>query len=107
MNNILRECRLCRATSLDFEVVGDYVYGGNDQQKFYRCRSCDVAFLFPPTDEHQEVKFYAEEFEKFMEIRNSGGDRDWTGPESHIITNNDRQTSQNPRMPHCTGASSG
>ena len=90
MDNILRECRLCRATSLDFEVVGDYVYGGNDQQKFYRCRFCDVAFLFPPTDEHQEVKFYAEEFEKFMEIRNAGGDRDWTGPESHIITNNDQ-----------------
>ena len=89
-------CRLCQARHSDFEVVGDQVYGGREDQKFYRCPDCDVAFLFPPPVEAEEAKFYAGEFEKFMEGR-AGNARDWTGPEAHIASNQD-QVSR--RMPH-------
>ena len=89
-------CRLCQANYPEFEVVGEYVYGGHEDQKFYRCPNCDVAFLFPPPAEEDEAKFYAGEFEKFMEGR-AGNTRDWSGPEAHIASNQD-QVSR--RMPH-------
>ncbi len=45
-----------------------------------------IAFLYPPMTEVEEQIFYSKEFEKFMETR-SGGDFDWSGPESHIRSN--------------------
>jgi SAM-dependent methyltransferase len=88
-------CRLCQAAHGDFEVVGDFVYGGQAEQKFYRCPDCDIAFLFPPTNEEEEAQFYAQEFEKFMEGR-AGENRDWTGPEAHIASNQDQVSRRLP-----------
>jgi len=79
-------CRLCGIELKDIEVIGGYVFGGNSNQKFYRCSSCDIVFLYPPMTEVEEQIFYSKEFEKFMETR-SGGDFDWSGPESHIKSN--------------------
>ena len=81
-----RACRLCGIELKDIEIVGEYVFGGSPKQKFYRCSNCDIAFLYPPMTEEEEQKFYSKEFEKFMETR-SGGDFDWSGPESHIRSN--------------------
>ena len=73
------ECRFCKAQHDDFQVVGDFAFGRRPDQRFYECPSCDVAFLFPPLDEKHEAKFYAQEFEKFMEGRSD--------PEEHILAN--------------------
>ena len=91
------QCRLCAARHPNFEIVGDYVYGGSEDQKFYRCPDCDVAFLFPVPSEEDEAKFYAQEFEKFMEDR-SLGDRGWNGPESHIAANQDQVQRRMPYL---------
>jgi 2-polyprenyl-3-methyl-5-hydroxy-6-metoxy-1,4-benzoquinol methylase len=80
------KCHLCNFSSENFEITGNFVYGGNSEQKFYRCPHCDVTFLYPPMRTDEEKKFYAKEFEKFMEKR-AGADFDWKGPEVHIKTN--------------------
>jgi SAM-dependent methyltransferase len=79
-------CRLCHTRPGRFEVVGDYVYGGRPEQKFYQCPNCDVAFLYPSSTEEEDARFYAGEFEKFMEDR-SGGRAGWSGPQEHIRAN--------------------
>lgn len=81
-------CRLCEATPDQFEIVGDFVYGGSEEQKFYACPQCDVAFLYPVPSEEDEAHFYAQEFEKYMEDR-ADQTRGWTGPEEHIAANQD------------------
>ena len=86
MINSLTECRLCGAQIKDHEIVGDFVYGGSAEQKFYRCAGCDVAFLYPALTAEEEERFYAKEFEKFMEKR-AGQDFDWSGPEGHFQSN--------------------
>lgn len=83
---MIKCCSLCGSSISSPEVVGEFVYGGKEEQKFYRCPGCDVAFLYPPMTEEEEAKFYAKEFEKFMEKR-SGKDFDWSGPEGHIRSN--------------------
>lgn len=80
------QCRLCGNAISDPEVIGDFVYGGSKEQKFYLCPKCDVAFLYPSMTEDEEAVFYSKEFEKFME-RRSGKDFDWSGPEAHIRSN--------------------
>lgn len=89
-------CRLCGAGHSTFEIVGGYVYGGTEVQKFYRCPDCDIAFLFPAPTEEEEARFYAKEFEKFMGSR-AGETRDWSGPEAHIASN---QAEVERRLPH-------
>lgn len=84
--NDLMRCRLCGFSSAKFGIVGDFVYGGNSEQKFYLCPRCDVAFLYPPMRPDDEKKFYAKEFEKFMEKR-AGKDFDWSGPQAHLNSN--------------------
>jgi 2-polyprenyl-3-methyl-5-hydroxy-6-metoxy-1,4-benzoquinol methylase len=81
-----KNCRLCGASLKRPEVIGDFVYGGIPKQKFYHCWRCDIAFLFPSINKKQEQRFYAREFEKFMEKR-TGKDFDWRGPESHFKSN--------------------
>lgn len=80
------ECSLCRTKIEKIEIVGDFVYGGTSDQKFYRCSNCDVAFLYPTLSKDDARNFYAKEFEKFMEKR-AGKDFDWSGPEAHIKSN--------------------
>lgn len=83
-----RSCPLCKRESVSFEVVGEFVYGGRREQRFYECPSCDVAFLSPQPSPQEEAEFYAREFEKFMEKR-SGETGAWTGPEAHVAANQD------------------
>lgn len=83
------ECPLCREKIEEIKIVGDFVYGGTSDQKFYFCSHCDVAFLYPPLSKENEENFYAKEFEKFMEKR-SGIDSDWSGPEAHIKSNHNQ-----------------
>ena len=83
---MVKSCKLCRARISKPEIVGYFVYGGKNKQKFYRCPKCDVAFLYPTMTKDEESKFYAQEFDKFME-RRAGKDFDWSGPESHIKSN--------------------
>jgi 2-polyprenyl-3-methyl-5-hydroxy-6-metoxy-1,4-benzoquinol methylase len=85
MTPTVTECRLCGAKIKTFEIVGDFVYGGSADQKFYRCASCDVAFLYPALTAKEEERFYAKEFEQFMEKR-AGQDYDWSGPEGHFLS---------------------
>ena len=80
------ECRLCQSKHIEFPVVGDHVFGGHPDQRFYECPNCDVAFLYPPPNEQEEAAFYAQEFEKFMETR-AGEVGGWAGPEAHIEAN--------------------
>lgn len=73
------ECPLCHALSGNFAVVGERVYGGKPEQRFYECANCDVAFLYPrPTMEEEKV-FYAKEFEQYMQGRSEeAGGMKWT-----------------------------
>jgi SAM-dependent methyltransferase len=79
-------CLLCGAVASRFSVVGEHVFGGRPEQRFYECATCDVAFLYPPLSEEEEQRFYANEFEQFMEQR-AGNTGIWTGPEAHIAAN--------------------
>ena len=81
-------CRLCSASFKHQSVRADHVYGGGEEHKFFHCSNCDLVYLWPIPSESEEKLFYANEFEKFMEVR-SGGDRDWSGPEAHIKSNQD------------------
>ena len=81
-------CRFCRSSSKYQTVRANSVYGGKKEHKFYHCSKCDLVYLWPILSEEEEKKFYANEFEKFMEKR-SGQDRDWSRPENHIRSNQD------------------
>lgn len=85
-NHHPNHCSLCKKEIESIDIVGDFVYGGTNKQKFYQCSSCDVAFLYPPLSEDDEKKFYAGEFERFMGKRCENG-FDWSGPEAHIKSN--------------------
>ena len=82
------KCRFCKAPSKNQSVRGEFVYGGNEEHKFWHCEKCDLVYLLPVTSVEEEERFYTGEFEKYMEKR-SGKDRDWSGPEEHIRTNQD------------------
>ena len=80
------KCTLCNTVNENPEVIGDFVYGGKTNQKFYKCSNCEVAYSYPTISEEEEIELYSKDFEKFMEKR-SGKDFDWTGPEEHIRSN--------------------
>lgn len=86
-------CRSCACDAKqDKQIVrAEYVFGGKDSHKFWECQDCGLVYLYPVPSQEEENKFYAQEFEKFMETR-TGGDRDWSGPEKHIQTNQDQVT---------------
>ncbi len=80
------KCRLCSADTSSQEIKGEFVYGGREDQHFWKCSQCGVIYLYPAMTEKEEKKFYAQEFEKFMDNR-SGADTDWSGPEKHYQMN--------------------
>ena len=82
------KCRFCKAPYKDQSVRGEFVYGGTEEHKFWHCEKCDLVYIFPLPSVEEEERFYAHEFEKYMEKR-SGEDRDWSGPEEHIRSNQD------------------
>ncbi len=89
MNELVPKCRNCDANQKSQKVRAHFVYGGSSGHKFWRCEECDLVYLNPPLSEKEEQMFYANEFESFMENRSSN-DRDWSGPEEHIRTNQDQ-----------------
>ena len=69
------------------EFVTDQVFGSRDQASaFYHCHQCDVRFQHPGLTPEQEKKFYAEEFEAFMESR-AGIAGGWQSAEEHVRAN--------------------
>ncbi len=89
------QCRFCSASAEFQSIKGHYVYGGDPQQHFWQCRSCQMIYLDPPMSEAQEHHFYKQEFEKYMDQR-SGEDTNWSGPEQHFCAN---QREVNRRIP--------
>lgn len=82
------ECRNCKAEKGKQIIHAEFVFGGRENHNFWECNECGLVYLYPiPTEEEEQI-FYAKEFEKFMGKR-SGSDRDWSGPEAHIKTNQD------------------
>jgi SAM-dependent methyltransferase len=80
-------CPLCAAGPGQQEFVTDQVFGSRDRRSaFYHCRACDIRFQHPGLTPEQEKKFYAEEFEAFME-RRAGPTGGWRSAEDHIRAN--------------------
>lgn len=82
-------CRSCNASEDLQKIKASSVFGGTKNHKFWECSSCGLVYLFPIPNQADEDRFYAQEFEKFMSIR-SADDRNWSGPEMHIKTNQDQ-----------------
>ncbi len=85
---IPNKCRICYSGKNQQSLRTEFVYGGSDKYNFWQCKSCGLVYLYPIPSIEDEKRFYALEFEKFMEKR-SGSDRNWTGPEAHIKSNQD------------------
>ena len=81
------ECRNCKAEKGKQIIRAEFVFGGRENHNFWECNECGLVYLYPIPTEEEQI-FYAKEFEKFMEKR-SGSDRDWSGPEAHVKTNQD------------------
>lgn len=82
-------CRSCGADFSKQTIRANFVFGGKAEHKFWQCGECELVYLWPIPTKEEEEHFYVEEFEKYMSSR-SGGDRDWSGPEAHIRTNQDQ-----------------
>jgi SAM-dependent methyltransferase len=82
-------CRSCGAETAGQTVRAEHVFGGEGEYKFWQCAGCGLVYLWPVPSEEQEAFFYAKEFEKYMS-RRAGADRDWSGAEAHIKTNQDQ-----------------
>ena len=85
----LPNCRSCEADNTKQTIRAEYVFGGKEEHKFYQCGECELVYLWPIPSEKEEASFYTQEFEKYMSSR-AAGDRDWSGPEAHIKTNQDQ-----------------
>ena len=80
-------CPLCGADSSDQHLITTHVFGGEGRSAaFFHCRSCDVRHQFPRLTPQEEKKFYADEFEAFME-RRAGPAGGWQSAEAHIKAN--------------------
>ena len=83
------KCRICGADESEQSIKADFVYGGKKCHNFWLCNRCKIVYLFPTLSIEEEAFFYKKEFEKFMSSR-SGSERDWSGAEEHIKTNQDQ-----------------
>ena len=82
------KCRICYATAEYQYLRAEHVYGGDDKYNFWQCEKCSLVYLYPIPTKEEDEKFYLKEFEKFM-ISRSANDRNWSGPEAHIKSNQD------------------
>lgn len=81
------KCPLCRSGAENQLVLTNHVYGDlNREHAFFECTTCSVIYLYPQLTQKQEHKFYAKEFEGFMNAR-SGEGTGWEGPERHVKSN--------------------
>jgi len=83
-------CRLCGEQKAQ-TIKAPFVFGGSEEHHFWHCPSCDGIYLYPIPSVEDEKRFYLQEFEKFMSSR-SKGERDWSGAQAHIATNQDQVT---------------
>jgi SAM-dependent methyltransferase len=81
------KCPLCKTSINDQTVVTSHVFGDVSSEKaFFKCQSCEVIYQYPTLTDDEENKFYASEFEKFMESR-SGSVGGWHNAKRHIEAN--------------------
>lgn len=71
-------CRLCGST--DTELIGNKVSDA-PESKQYKCRNCEIVYLFPIMSETEEADFYRAEFEKYMAGRSGAS---WKSPRMHF-----------------------
>jgi SAM-dependent methyltransferase len=71
-------CRLCGSS--DSELISELVSDAPESAE-YRCRQCDIVYLFPIMSEKEEADFYHAEFEKYMAGRSGAG---WKSPQAHF-----------------------
>ncbi len=80
-------CPLCGANHKYQSIVTPHVFGDKHQiRAFYHCNKCDVRYQYPGLSKEDEEKFYAAEFEGFMQSR-SGESGGWMEAEQHIKAN--------------------
>jgi SAM-dependent methyltransferase len=82
-----QKCPFCQAKQEKQTVITSHVYGGEGRgHSFFYCSNCDIHYLYPGLTVEEEKRFYASEFEGFMEERagNKGG---WENAEGHIRAN--------------------
>ena len=82
-------CRSCDAASTYQFVRAEHVFGSDGTHKFWQCEKCGLVYLWPIPSIEEDEKFYAQEFEKFMETR-TVGTGNWSGPEAHLKINQDQ-----------------
>src|ERR1044071_5573803 len=81
MNNQCNpSCRLCGSN--EYVLVSNQVSKA-PESAVYRCKACDLVYLFPIMTEEEETGFYQAEFEKYMEGRSGPG---WKSPEAQFLT---------------------
>jgi len=71
-------CRLCGSS--DAELIGAQVSDAPASAE-YRCRGCEIVYLFPIMSKEEEADFYRAEFEKYMAGRSGAG---WKSPQAHF-----------------------
>lgn len=71
-------CRLCGST--DADLIGEKVADA-PESKQYKCRQCEIVYLFPIMSEKEEADFYRAEFEKYMSGRSGAS---WKSPQAHF-----------------------
>lgn len=71
-------CRLCG--SADADLIGEKVADA-PESKQYKCRQCEIVYLFPIMSEKEEADFYRAEFEKYMAGRSGAS---WKSPQAHF-----------------------
>ena len=82
-----KSCPLCGSSIENQNPVTKHVFGDLSKQKaFFKCNDCKVHYLYPRLDKNEEKKFYASEFESFMEQR-SGKIGGWDKANKHIEAN--------------------
>jgi SAM-dependent methyltransferase len=81
------KCPFCEAKQEQQTVITSHVYGGEGRgHSFFYCSSCDIRYLYPGLTVEEEKRFYAAEFEGFMEER-AGKKSGWKNAEDHIRAN--------------------
>ncbi|MBI5032979.1 MAG: class I SAM-dependent methyltransferase [Chloroflexi bacterium] len=71
-------CRICGST--EYDLVSRQVAQA-PEATIYRCRNCQIVYVFPIMTEEEETTFYRDEFEKYMLKRSGAG---WKSPETHF-----------------------
>ena len=80
------KCRFCKSSEKNQYIIGQHVYGGKKNQHFWKCKKCEMVYLFPFLDEKKEKKFYENKFENFMSIR-SNSHINWKDATKHYKSN--------------------